>query len=89
MKRNKMPLALLAILLGVGGALATRAASRDSLKVFAYDQSSKTWVDVTGQTEGVDFQCNASRNICTAEFTNNDPIHGTMVESTNGDYQPL
>lgn len=91
MKRIKIPLALLAILLGVGGALAASRTVATSAETFALDPSTGQWVNVTGQTEGMDYNCVLSQSICTAQFTNNDPIHGTIIPSSEvqGTYQDL
>jgi len=86
-----MPLTVLAVFFGIGAAVASRVNAATPPETFAWDQSTSQWVNVTGQTEGVDYNCNLSQNICTAQFTNNDPIHGRIIPSSEvqGDYQNL
>jgi hypothetical protein len=89
MKKVKIPLTALAVMLGLGAALAFNAPRPNTHKTFAWNQTLQEWVDVTGQTEGVDYNCNSSENLCTSQFTNDDPIHGQMINPVKGTYQNL
>lgn len=92
MKKLKIPLTAVALMIGIAGAFATSISSHQSQqhKKFALNQTTQQWVDVTGQTQGVDYLCNSSSETCTAEFTNDDPNTGTIIPGTQvlGDYQP-
>ncbi len=91
MKKGKIPLTAIAVLLGLGAALASNVQRATPHKTFAWDQTTQEWVDVTGQTEGVDYLCNESQNICTAQFTNDDPKTGQIIppSEVKGNYQNL
>jgi len=89
MKKGKISLTAIAVLLGLGAALASNAQRATPHKTFAWNQTLQEWVDVTGQTEGVDFLCNGPDNICTAQFTNDDPATGQLINHVPGNYQNL
>lgn len=90
MKKLKIPLTAVALLVGVAGAFATTAPKHQSpTKTFAYDQATNQWIDVTGQTKGVDYRCNSSEQTCTAQFTNDDPGTGQEINQVPGTYQDL
>lgn len=92
MKKLKIPMTAVALMVGIVGAFATNASSHRNQqhKRFALNQTTQQWVEVTGQTQGVDYQCNSSSKTCTAEFTNDDPNTGSIIPGTQvlGNYQP-
>lgn len=90
MKKLKVSLTAAALMIGVAVAFATAAPTHlNPTKTFAYNQATGQWIDVTGETEGVDYRCNSSEQTCTAQFTNDDPETGQEINEVPGSYQDL
>lgn len=67
MKNLKVKLSAMAVILGLGAALATAAPASFSNKAWG-KLSNGTYLDVTGQQQGTDYNCTASAAICTAVY---------------------
>jgi len=67
MKHLKVALAIAAIAAATGSAVATTH-HNFSNKKWGRNPSTGLYIDITGQSQGVDYQCNAGSNVCTAEY---------------------
>lgn len=68
MKNLKVKLFTLALLAGLGSALATTPHRDLDNKKWARDPMSGQYVDITGEQLGEDYQCISSSSVCTAEY---------------------
>jgi hypothetical protein len=90
MKKLKVSLSAMALLLGVGAALATTPQGSLDSKKWALNRSNGQYEEITGQQMGSDYTCNLDNQTCTAEFPSdvnpndqdNDAHPGT-VEASN------
>jgi len=90
MKRLKISFAALAVVLGLGSAFATTTYHPFSNKTWGLNQATGLYIDVTGQTKGVDYSCASSTKICTEDYPSdvnpNDQDHDAhpgTVQGTN------
>jgi hypothetical protein len=91
MKNLKVKMSMLAVVIGFAGAFASSAHGAFTNKTWA-KQSSGHYLNITGQTRGVNYDCNASANICTAVYPatqdpNVNPANPISTEA--GDFLPL
>ncbi len=50
----------------------------------------RDWDEITGEQHNVDYQCNSSTSICTAQFEDDDPnTEDDMINEVSGTYQAL
>lgn len=90
MKKLKVSLSAMALILGVGAALATTPNRSLDTKKWALNRSTGLYEDITGQSMGNDYSCVQDDQTCTAEFPSdvnpndqdNDAHPGT-VEASN------
>jgi hypothetical protein len=68
MKKLKVSLAAMAVVLGLGSALVTSAAPKPFANKTWGKLANGTYVDVTGQTQGIQYDCTGVTGTCTATY---------------------
>lgn len=85
MKKSLMSLTLiLAMVAGITLAFATHSSSNLESKRFGKlidEMGNVTWVDVTGLTPGVDYECESAQETCTTQFQGDNPANPEIVSS--------
>jgi hypothetical protein len=67
MRNLKVKLSVLAMLVGLGSAFATRKPLDDNHK-WSRDAVSGAYTDITGQQLGTDYSCDNGSDVCTATY---------------------
>lgn len=76
MKNLKFKLSVMAIVLGMGSAFATLKHPDPTDRKWSRDPSTGVYADITGETKGFDYDCDANPGICTATYPEGvDPNH--------------
>lgn len=85
MKKRIMSLMLiLAMVAGVTLSLADHLPEKAAVKRFGklIDQMGNvTWVDVTGLSQGLDYQCQGAEETCTTQFEGDNPANEEIISS--------
>jgi hypothetical protein len=85
MKKSLMSLTLiLAMVAGVSLAFANHAPGKLESKRFGKlidNMGNITWVDVTGLTPGVDYECQNAQETCITQFVGDNPANAEIVAS--------
>lgn len=85
MKKILMSLTLiLAMVAGVSLAFANHASKNLESKRFGKlidEMNNVTWVDVTGLTPGLDYECEGSQETCTMQFVGDNPANAEIIAS--------
>ena len=68
MKSLQVKLSVLAVILGMGGAFATVQHRAFSDRKWSFDPSSGQYQDITGQTQGIEYDCDLASSVCTATY---------------------
>lgn len=69
MKNLRISMSAMALILGMSAAFATTASNhRSGTKTWGLNQSTGMYEDVTGQEEGLDFECRSGVTTCTEEY---------------------
>ena len=87
MKKLKISMTALAVILGIGSALAATSYRPFTNKTWGLNRATGLYVDVTGQIKGSDYTCSISSGTCTADFPSdvnpndqaNDAHPGTVM----------
>lgn len=88
MKHIKNSVTLVAFVVASFGAFAFNSPQEDSANIKrALNPETQEWVDISGQVEGQDYQCDLAETICTAEFNQS----GQMIPNsqTEGEFVEL
>lgn len=67
MKTQKFQVAALALILGIGSAVASNRPSSLTNHKWSRDAQG-IYTDITGEQKGTDYNCDASSNVCTATY---------------------
>jgi hypothetical protein len=86
MKSLKVKLAMLAMVIGLGSAFATVKHHALSDRKWSRDASSGQYQDITGQTQGIEYDCDLASSVCTATYPegqnpNSDASNPVSVET--------
>lgn len=68
MKNLKIKLAILAILMGVSAAFATAPHRAFANQKWGRDAATGLYLNITGQSKGIDYTCTGSSAVCTAVY---------------------
>lgn len=86
MKKNhlKINLAAIAFVFAVSAAFAFQKPASSAMRFgkTTNSQGNTEWINVTGQQQGVDYECQNAQDVCTAELLNDDPNLGQPISGT-------
>lgn len=68
MKKLKVSLSAMALLLGIGAALATTPHRNLEDKRWGLNRTTGMYEDITGQTPGTDYECQSASGICSETY---------------------
>jgi hypothetical protein len=86
MKNLKVKLSALAVIMAVSGAFATMQPKHFAAHKWGRDPLTGVYTDITGETEGQQYNCDDSPEICTATYPagqdpNSNPASPLSVEN--------
>lgn len=67
MKRSSLKISVLALVMGVGAAMATSAHASFANQTWGR-KSATLYINVTGQHQGSDYTCSGTTSVCTAVY---------------------
>ena len=86
MKKNrfKLNLAAIAFVFAVASAFAFQKPANSAMRFgkLIDAQGNISWINVSGQHQGADYECQSAQEVCTAELVNDDPNLGQPIPGT-------